>query len=443
MPTLKEMKASVRAQIANRRAEIIAVSDAVLKTPEPGFKEVKTARFVAGKLRELGIPCRTGLAITGIKAVLEGGAPGPTVAVIGELDSLVIPDHPHADPKTGAAHACGHNAQVAMLVAVAAALKGSGVMPHLAGRVALIAAPAEEYIELEYRQSLRRAGKIQYLGGKAELVRLGEFDDVDMAMMTHTASLPKGKKVMMGGTSNGTLAKQVQFIGRAAHAGGSPHLGINALNAANIALVAINAQRETFRDSDTVRVHPIITHGGEAVNIVPADVRLETFVRGKTLEAIKDANGKVDRATRAGALAVGARVKISTLPGYMPLANNPALQEVYRKNAAALHGRNAIIPGGTHGTGSTDMGDLSQIMPAIHPMAGGIKGQAHGNDYEVADPQVAIISPATIMAMTVIDLLADGAKKAKAILAQNKPALTRAEFLKLMDSMLKEEDYQG
>jgi len=443
MPTRDELKARACVEIDRCAAELESILNTILRNPEPGFKEVKTAKLVAEKFKQLGITYRDGLAITGIKAILKGVKPRPAVAVIGELDSLVIPDHPRADKKTGAAHACGHNAQIATLIGVAAGLSRSGVMSSLGGSVALIAVPAEEYIEIEYRQSLRKQGKIQYLGGKPELIRLGEFDDIDMAMMTHTANLPKGKKILLGGTSNGTLAKQAQFIGKSAHAGGAPHMGINALNAATIALAAINTQRETFKDGDTIRVHPIITKGGEAVNIVPSDVRIETFVRGKTMNAIKDANEKVDRALRAGALAVGAKVKITTLPGYMPMQNNPYLQELYRKNALRIVGKGKIVPAGTHGTGSTDMGDVSQIMPAIHPMAGGATGASHGNDYMVSDSSLAVVNPAKIMAMTVIDLLADGAERAKDVLAKSKPALTKAEFLKLLDNLLKEEEYQG
>lgn len=442
MPSKEELKARVCQEIDRKSDEIIQIAKTILDNPEPGFKEFKTSQLVAKKFKELDIPYRDGLAITGIKGMLNGGNAGPTVSVIGELDSLLIPDHPHADPRTGAAHACGHNAQIAMLIGTATGLVGSGVMPWLAGRVAPMAVPAEEYIELEYRQSLRHEGKIQYLGGKAELVRLGEFDDVDMAMMTHTASLAEGKKLMMGGTSNGTVAKQIQFIGKGAHAGGAPHLGINALNAAMIALAAINTQRETFKDDDTIRVHPIITRGGESVNIVPSDVRMETFVRGKTIDAIKVANDKVDRALRAGALAVGARVKITTLPGYLPMSNNTMLGEVYRKNALAVLGRGRILPG-RHGTGSTDMGDISHIMPAIHPMIGGATGASHGNDYLISDFQLAVITPAKMMAMTVIDLLADGAAKARDIIARSKPAMTRQEYLNFMDRLLKEEEYQG
>jgi amidohydrolase len=440
--TRQELKTAVCREIDRRSGEITDVCETILGHPEPGFKETKTAALVARKFAELGISYRDKLAITGVKGMLKGRQDRPVVAVIGELDSLVVPDHPHADLSTGAAHACGHNAQISMLIGVAMALAGAGVMPELDGSVALIAVPAEEYIEIEFRQGLRRDGKIRYLGGKAELIRTGEFDGIDLAMMTHTAALPKGKKLNIGGTSNGTVAKQIQFIGKAAHAGGAPHLGVNALNAATIAMVAIHAQRETFKDNDTIRVHPIITKGGEVVNIVPADVRMETYVRGKTLDAIKDANQKVDRALKAGAMAVGAKVKITTLPGYMPMQNDSLFQEVYRKNAGRVLGRSTIMPGG-HGTGSTDMGDVSHIMPAIHPMIGGVTGTSHGSDYLVSDPKLAVIAPAKIMAMTVIDLLVNGAQKAKEILSHGKPALTKKEYLELMDGFFKEETFQG
>src|SRR2546426_1687092 len=148
-------------------------------------------------------------------------------------------------------------------------------------------------------------------------LRLGHFDDVDLAMMIHATSRPEDGKAGVPGSNNGCVVKTVRYIGRAAHAGGAPHAGINALHAAQIGLMAINAIRETFKDEDTIRVHPIITHGGSQVNVIPGEVRIETYVRGKTVEAILDANRKVDRALRAGALALGATVEIETLPGYM------------------------------------------------------------------------------------------------------------------------------
>ena len=112
-------------------------------------------------------------------------------------------------------------------------------------------------------------------------------------------------------SANGLVAKRARFMGRASHAGAAPERGINALNAATLALQAIHMQRETFRDEDHIRVHPIVTHGGTTINVVPADVRLETFVRGTSYDAIADAAAKVDRALKAGALAVGARVETS------------------------------------------------------------------------------------------------------------------------------------
>ena len=145
-------------------------------------------------------------------------------------------------PNTAAAHACGHHAQIGMLMGVAYGLLNSQVMDQLGGRVVFFAVPAEEYIEIEYRDDLRRAGKLEFLGGKPELIRLGELDDVDLAMMCHTSSIPEEKKLCISGTNNGTLAKKIRFLGKASHAGGAPHLGINALNAASLALMAIHAR---------------------------------------------------------------------------------------------------------------------------------------------------------------------------------------------------------
>lgn len=192
-----------------------------------------------------------------------------------------------------------------------------------------------------------------------------------------------------------------------------------------------------------MRVHPIITRGGESVNIVPADVRIETYVRGRTQEAVRETSGKVDRALRAGALAVGGKVRITTLPGYLPMDNNVGLQWVYRDNAISLVGRGKVVLGGRHSTGSTDMGDLSQIMPAIHPFATGATGTIHGDDYFIEDYQLAVLAPAKVMAMTVIDLLADGAARARGILARSKPRLTREEYIESMENVFKEEDYAG
>ena len=440
MPTTEELKAAAQGEIDRRADELVRVAKTILDNPEPGYREEKTSRLVAEQFQALGIPYKDGIALTGVKGALNGGSPGPTVAVMGELDSLKVLGHPHEDPDTGAAHACGHHTQIANMLGVAMGLQAPGVLENLGGRVALIAVPAEEYIEIEYRDELRREGKIEFLGGKPEFMRLGELDDVDMAMMTHTSSNPNEGKLAMGGSNNGLVAKHIRFEGRASHAGSSPHAGVNALNATMIAMSAIHAQRETYRDYDTIRVHPIITRGGVAVSSVPADVRMETFVRGRSIDAFRSASGKVDRALRAGALAVGGSVTITTLPGYLPIRSDDSMLELYRANAAPLVGEENLVQLG-HRTGSTDMGDVSQVMPVIHPYAVAATGNAHGADYLVQDYDLAVVIAAKAMATTVIDLLSNGGRRAAEIKADYRAPMTRDEYLSLMRGMFKEETY--
>ena len=261
-----------------------------------------------------------------------------------------------------------------------------------------------------------------------------------LSMMMHTTSTPIEKQLATTGTNNGTVAKKIQFVGKGAHAGGSPHLGINALNAATLAMSAIHFNRETFLDTDTVRVHPIITKGGEAVSAVPADVRMETFVRGKTLDAIMDANRKVDRALRAGAMAVGATVNIQTIPGYLPMLQNSRMQEIFRANAETLVGSDNV-GWNPHRTGSTDMGDISAIMPVLHPYVGGATGIGHGADYVIQDYQLAVITGAKAMTATVIDLMADGAAEANNVVANHRPEMTSREYVNFMRTLASEESY--
>src|SRR5260221_10606862 len=149
----------------------------------------------------------------------------------------------------------------------------------ISGGFALKSETAEEYVELEERLAFREQGQLEFLGGKAEMVRLGAFDDVDVAMMVDCTVRPEDGDLAVGGTNNGMVAKFVRFLGRTSHAGGAPDQGINALSAARVALAGIDAIRETFRDEHHVRVHPIVTRGGDVVNAIPADVRLEMFCR--------------------------------------------------------------------------------------------------------------------------------------------------------------------
>ena len=233
----KELKTLVIDEVDARRHQLSELSLKIHSNPELGFKEVQTARLVAQKLGELGLVPRERLAITGVKAIAEGYAPGPTVAILGEMDALIHYEYPFANPETGAAHCCGHNAQVASMLGVAIGLTESGALTDLAGNVAFMAVPAEEFIEIEYRANLIRQGKIEFLGGKQELIRLGEFDDVDMAMMVHSSFVRDEVKLGIGGPGLAFVAKQIQYIGKTSHAGLAPFSGVNALNAALLGLI--------------------------------------------------------------------------------------------------------------------------------------------------------------------------------------------------------------
>lgn len=423
-----QLKERVCVEIERRTEDIESISRYVMTHPEPGFREHETAAFVERQFEALSIPYRRGLALTGIKGSLTGRSTGPTIAVLGELDALILPEHALADPVTGAAHACGHHAQIASMLGAAMGLQT--VMPELDGNVALFAVPAEECIEIDWRLSLRRSGQIEFLVGKAELIRLGEFDDIDIAMLTHTA-IGDGVEASVGDTHNGAIVKNVRFIGRSAHAGGSPWNGVNALKAALLAMNGIDAQRETFRDDANVRVHPIISKGGDIVTAVPSDVRMEMLIRGRCVADIHDAARKVDRALRAGALAVGASVEIQTLPAYLPCAQQPDLVDMARRNCAALT-VDGLLGAPRHSTGSTDMGDLSQIMPVVQPRAGGVQGRPHSANYMVNDLRLAAVNPAKAMAMTVIDLLVNGAAGAARVIANaESPTLSKSDYLAL------------
>ena len=336
--TKEELKKKACAAIDAHRDELIATGQDIFAHPELGYKEFRTSEIVQKTFDKFGIKYEKDLAITGVRSRVKGKKSLANICVMGELDSVVCPGHPHADPLTGGAHSCGHNAQIAMMLGVGYGLVNSGLIKELDGDLTLMAVPAEEYVEIEYRSKLRKEGKIKFLGGKQEMIVAGALDDVDMAMMIHLGIVKDGKKVTLGGSNNGFIGKFIKYEGKEAHAGGAPHDGINALNAAMLGLFGIHAQRETFKDADTIRVHPIITKGGNLVNVIPSDVRMETYVRGKTMPAVIDASKKVDRALEAGAMAIGAKVNIETMPGYLPRTSDAAMDNLFRGNFTTLEG---------------------------------------------------------------------------------------------------------
>ena len=175
-----------------------------------------------------------------------------------------------------------------------------------------------------------------------------------------------------------------------------------------------------------------MTRGGEAVSAVPSDVRLEWRVRSGSPGAVVKNSALVDRCFKAGALAVGASVQITNIPGYLPMRHNPTLQELFRENSVGLVGESAVLvmPARRNRGGSTDMGDLSQIIPSCHPYASGAVGPGHSKEYLITDYELAVINPAKVLAMMAIDLLADGAAKGKEVVAEHRPAMAKDAYLR-------------
>ena len=404
------MKEKILKAIDDNRDSIIACGEYILKNPEFGYKEFKTAQLVKDEFDKLGIPFESELAVTGVKGTIGKKDAKMNVCIIGELDAVKCFEHPMANPETGAAHACGHNAQIASMIGAAYGIVKSGVLDEIDGKITFFAVPAEEFIELDYREQLVKSGQITYMAGKQELIHIGAFEDIDMAIMIHSHALTPEFNVYVDGTSLGFETKQITFEGKAAH-GSEPFNGVNALNAAMLGLMGINANRETFRDEDRIRIHPIITNGGDIVNVIPDKAVIETYVRGANYKAIEDACQKVDNAVNAGAMAIGAKCTIKNVRGYRPLIQDKNLSAVFEENALLFTSKENIYHG-VNMTGSTDMGDLSEIMPAIQPTMGGFTGALHSKDFKIADKEAVYISASKILACTAYDLLRNGAEKA-------------------------------
>ena len=419
------------AAVEKHRDLILDAERFIWKHPETGYKEFVTSEYMAKKFIELGYELTYAEGITGFYTRIETGREGPEVLILGELDSIICPAHPDADKTTGAVHSCGHNAQCAALLGIAAALREPEVLAKLSGSVRLCAVPAEELLEIEYRRKLRAEGKIKYFGGKTEFLSRGYFDGVDIAFMVHTA-----EEFGVNKGSVGCVAKNVVYKGRAAHAGGAPWFGINALYAANCGINAINAIRETFAEADIMRVHPIITHGGDMVNAIPETVRLESYVRGSSYDAILRENKKINRALTGAALSIGANIEIIDIPGYAPLYNCDALAEILKESVKESIPEEKFNIMTVMGSGSTDMGDLSQIMPTLHPYAGGKKGKDHGNNYYIADPERACVGSAKMQMGLLLSLLENGAERAKKIISEFKPLFaSKEDYLNFIDDI--------
>ena len=427
--------------VDEHRDEIVAFGRDIYTHAELGYKEFRTSEKFNSFIKDKVSGLQTGIAITGTKAYInEDQKDNFSLALIGELDALRIPNHKYANPETQGAHCCGHHAQLTGLVGAAFALTDPEVAAALDGQLVFVTTPAEEYGELEFKNSLVEQGKIRYGGGKCEMIRIGAFDDIDAAVAHHISM--DGIRIGSG-SCNGFVSKVIRIKGKGAHAAGAKEEGINALYAANLGLQALAFNKDTFYEKDCVRVHPIMTKGGDLVNVVPEEAVIETLVRGKTLEAFADAARKTDRSFKGGAIALGAGYRIETMPGYLPGVGQNVPEEMIDVITSAAEGKPVtVIPKETHDCGSTDLGDLEHMMPVLTFYTGGASGSGlHASDFDIIDEDEAYVLTAKFYTLTAYRLLKDNARVAKKVKEQYRPIFAnKEEYIDFMEKFYSVEE---
>ena len=390
--------------------------------PQTGFTEWEAHNYLVEKYEALGYTLTLAGNIPGFYTEVDTGRPGPKLAIFGELDALDIANHPES--VNGMTHCCGHNGQSAALLGIAAALKEPGALDGLCGSIRLVVVPAEEMIQLAFREDLRKKGVIQYMGGKVEFMVRGLLDGVDIAMMVHGSAAGPEEAYDFSGLlgMNGCMAKTIRYKGKSSHAGGAPHLGVNAQYAAMLGLQACNDLRETFQEKDSIRFHPIMMGVNCAVNIIPDEMKIESYVRGKSLEAIKRENIKVNRALTGAALALGAGVELSDRPGYSPEYHDPAFMKLVEECCCDLVGEDRVkFDYQSWSTGSSDFGDITCVMPGVQFFAAGAVGTGHGIDYFIKDPNRMCVNAVKAQLFVAAALLRDDAAAARKIIADYQP----------------------
>jgi len=382
---LEEAKRAVAGAVDRAAPRLVEVSRTMYENPELGHREFKASALLAGFLEEAGF--RVTRNVAGLETAFlavwppDGGGlkTGPTVAVLAEYDAL---------PKVG--HGCGHNIIGSAAAGAGLALASLGALP---GRVLVIGCPAEE-------------GGADGAGGKVFLLEAGVFDGVDAALMVHPGSVDA-----VSSPSACRVALEMTFRGRAAHAAGSPHEGVNALEAVLQTFNGINALRQHLPES--VLVHGVVVKGGEAPNIVPDEGVVRLYVRAPVRAELEPAAERVKDCARGAALATGCEVRFREFSRtYLDLVPNRALDELFARNMTAL-GRPPVRTRRAGGrVGSTDMGNVSHVVPAIHPyvaVTGGRPVPSHSREFAEAtvspDGEAALIVGAKALAMTCLDLL--------------------------------------
>jgi len=371
-----ELKAEVSKQVEYHRSSLIELSLKIHANPELGFREEKALAWLTSYLKENGFQIEKGVGglPTAFKAVYGNGK--PVIALLAEYDAL---------PEVG--HACGHNIIAASTIGAGVASKC--VSDNYGGTVAIFGTPAEELFR-----------------GKVTMLQAGVFDGVDAAMMVHP-----GVRNMAIIEALACIGLEIEFFGKAAHAAAHPEQGINALEAMLLAFNAVNSLRQHIKGK--ARVHGIITHGGEAANVVPAYSAAKLLVRAPDNAYLDELKQKVINCFNGASLATGARLDYKwEETSYAPMNNNLSLARLFSHNLESL-GRKMEPFEAQFGFGSTDMGNVSQVIPAIHPTIAIASPDVplHSTDFAQAAVSEAahkgLLDAARALAMTVVDLLGE------------------------------------
>ena len=373
---IEKLKAAVTGEIDAQRHQLSELSLKIHANPELGFHEVKATAWLTQYLEENGFSIERG--ICELPTAFRGsyGQGKPTIAILAEYDAL-----------PGLGHACGHNLIAAC--AVGAAVASKLAVDQLGGSILVIGTPAEE------------GG-----GGKVILADRGVFNNVDMAMMVHPG--------VYNVATTRALANQsleVEFFGKAAHAAARPEAGINALEAMLNSFAAINSLRQHIKDK--ARIHGIITDGGEAANIVPAHSAGSFLVRAEDNTYLDELKERVLNCFIGAATASGARLEYRWgKTRYAPMRNNLTLARLFRQNMQSL-GRRVQLFNPSSAFGSTDMGNVSQLVPGIHPTVAIAPKDVLGHSPQFAEAAASeagirgLVDAAKALAMTAVDLVAN------------------------------------
>lgn len=369
-----------------RLPEVTALVERLRRTPELGYHEHRTAAAVVEWITRVAPGSRVErFARTGVRVRLGSGR-GRTVAIVAELDALIVPAHPDADPLTGAVHACGHHTQVGIACTLFAHYAGGHDLPF---DLVFVWVPAEEYVDLDRRSRLREAGEIGWFGGKPEAMRLGVFDDVDAAVLVHAMgggyAVPT---VELDCDLAGFLYKHVTFHGTASHAGFDPFSGVNAASMATLYTVAIGLGRQQVRDDVLARLNPVITSDAMTTNVIPDRCRVSTDVRTVDLDAMAGLSRRLDAMAAGAALAFGGRAEIDTEVGYLPFRQHRDLSQAWRSAyLAGSRGVAALLDDRGGAAAAGDVGDLSYLLPCVQLGYSGFSGTVHGRDFALTEPE--------------------------------------------------------